>query len=330
MIVRVHNIHERVIDAPVGTVAPLLRRLGGPDDLLWPSPSWEPMLLDGPAVEGADGGHGSIRYRVDRARPDRIRFRFHSMPGVDGFHEISVVPKGSEGTLIRHVLEIRASSWMWFVWRVYIEPLHDAVLEDLLDNAERVATRVVARPARWTLRVRVLRTVERVRVRAVPIPVDAELAHRERDDWARVPGALVDAFQVPLWRGHSRDPQHWADSVFRDPPAWVRVALSVRQAVAEMLGIDKGTAESFATLDRTESEVLLGEDAAHLRFRASVLVSGGSVTVSTVAAPSNAKGSAYLAVVRRVHPSVIRAMLRRAHSSHRRSAVIGTNDRRDR
>ena len=38
-----------------------------------------------------------------------------------------------------------------------IDTLHDAVVEDLFDNAEREATGTVVRPAAWSSRVRVLR-----------------------------------------------------------------------------------------------------------------------------------------------------------------------------
>ena len=37
-----------------------------------------------------------------------------------------------------------------------IEPLHDAVVEDLLDNAEGETTGALIRPAAWSPRVRVL------------------------------------------------------------------------------------------------------------------------------------------------------------------------------
>ena len=38
-----------------------------------------------------------------------------------------------------------------------IEPLHDVVVEDLFDNAEREVTGSVIRPTSWSPRVRVLR-----------------------------------------------------------------------------------------------------------------------------------------------------------------------------
>lgn len=320
---RINNVHERVIEASPSALAPLLERLGGPDDVLWPAPAWEPMILDGPPVVGADGGHGPIRYRVVEAEPGRrVRFEFHSMPGIVGHHELAVEPLPDGRALVRHVLDCRASGRMRVLGPILLEPLHDAVLEDLLDNAERATTGSVARPARWSWWVRLLRGVDLPAVRTVDVPDRAVLARRTLAEQAGAPGALVDAFAVPVWRGFPTDPQYWADATFRDLPGWVRAAFAVRQAVAAVVGIDRGEpADFFSTRERTETEVLLGGDPGHLRFRASVLVADGAVTLTTVSAPSNSKGRAYLAVVRRVHPSVIRAMLRRAHrraAQHRR------------
>ncbi|MEM1418366.1 MAG: SRPBCC family protein, partial [Myxococcota bacterium] len=44
-------------------------------------------------------------------------------------------------------------------WSLVVRPLHDALIEDAFDNAERALTGDVARPARWSLRVRLLRRV---------------------------------------------------------------------------------------------------------------------------------------------------------------------------
>lgn len=316
---RIYNVHERVVATEPAQVNALLERLGGPDDPLWPAPAWEPMILDGPPVMGADGGHGPIRYRVTAAEPGRIRFEFHSVPGIDGYHELTVEPAGPGAARVRHVLDCRLSGWMRLVGPAVIEPQHDAVLEDLLDNVERQVTGTVARPARWTPLVRILRITERPTVRAVDVPAAATLARRVQTEWGDGPGTLVDAFAVRRAPGQPGDPQLWADAIFRNPPRWVTVALALRQALVGLIGIEKGTAESFATVARTDDEVLLGEDAGHLRFRASVLVGSEVVTVSTVAAPSNLRGRAYLAVVRVLHPVVIRGMLRRA--------AIGTGER---
>ena len=59
-------------------------------------------------------------------------------------------------------------------------------------------------------------------------------------------------------------------------------------------------------------EVLLGADQSHLGFRASVLVERDRVVLSTVVELHNRRGRAYFALVRRLHPLVVRGMLARA------------------
>nr|WP_281188572.1 DUF2867 domain-containing protein [Micromonospora nigra] len=80
--------------------------------------------------------------------------------------------------------------------------------------------------------------------------------------------------------------------------------------------MERGDASAFDTISRTGREVLLGTDASHLTFRASVLVEpdpdGTTITVATLAATRSRAGRAYLAVVRLVHPLVVRATLRHA------------------
>ena len=58
--------------------------------------------------------------------------------------------------------------------------------------------------------------------------------------------------------------------------------------------------------------MLLGTDQSHLAFRASVLVEPARVVLTTVVALRNRRGRAYFALVRRIHPLVVRRMLARA------------------
>lgn len=308
-----HNVHEREIAAPVERLAPLLDRLGGPDDELWPAPAWWPMAFDRPLGVGADGGHGGVRYRVsehDSGR--RLRCELDPGTGLVGYHELSLEALGPGRTRVRHLLVCRLRGAMRLLGPTVLVPLHDAVVEDLLDNAERAGTGTVRTPARWSWWVRVWqRVTERVRARRAATPQGATLVAAVVREWGRAD--LVDAWSVPLWRGLPCDPQAWADAVFRDPPGWVAALLSVRQVLVPLVGIERGSPDSFATLDRTVREVLLGQDAGHLGFRASVHVGDGAVTLTTAARARNRRGRAYLAVVRRVHPVVVRAMLVRAH-----------------
>jgi Protein of unknown function (DUF2867) len=304
----VRNVHERKVEASVEEVGPLLDRLGGPEDVLWPSPAWPPMVLDRPVAVGAAGGHGSIRYRVTSHAPGRrVEFRFEPGVGVDGGHVFTVEPAGSDRTLLRHVIDGRTRGAARLGWPLAVRWLHDAVLEDLLDNAERAVGREPARPARWSPWVRLLHAaVAGDGISAVPVPSTALLADAlPRVDWA-------DAYAVPRRPGTPDDPQAWADAAFRTPPGWVAAALALREALVGVIGIDRGGRESFDTVRRLPDEVLLGTDARHLDFRASVLVEPDRVVLSTVVRIHNARGRAYSALVRRVHPTVVRAMLARA------------------
>lgn len=158
----IDNVHERRIAGSASDIGEALDRLGGPDDVLWPADRWWPMILDRRLGVGADGGHSEIRYRVIAHDPGRrVRFEIHSVPGITGYHEFTVTDTG-DGVLVRHHLQCELTGVMRLVGPLVVEPLHDAVLEDLLDNAERLATGRVRRPARWSPWIRLLRAVDRL------------------------------------------------------------------------------------------------------------------------------------------------------------------------
>ena len=90
---------------------------------------------------GADGGHDDIHYYVSEYEPgQRVRFTFHPRTGIIGAHELSLDALDEERTRIRHVLIGRTRGTMRVMFPVMVEPLHDAVVEDLFDNAERETT----------------------------------------------------------------------------------------------------------------------------------------------------------------------------------------------
>ncbi|NED95580.1 DUF2867 domain-containing protein [Phytoactinopolyspora alkaliphila] len=305
----VRNTHERVIPASAEALGELMSTLGSDDDKLWPSPAWLAMRLDRPISVGADGGHGPIRYWVSEYEPGRrVRFTFHPETGIDGFHELVIEPLPDGNVVLRHFAEGAPRGVTRILWPVAIRPMHDAVVEDLLDNAERHTTGGVERPATWSRWVRILRRfTELPRPVAVSVPVQAELA---RDAFPRID--FSDAWSVPLLPGAPSDPQVWADAIFRDPPRWVGALLLARNALVGLVGIEKGDGHSFDTVGRRPCEVLLGTDAGHLDFRASVLVDDDAVTLSTVVRIHNRRGRLYMAVVSRAHPRIVRAMLHRA------------------
>lgn len=155
----VHNVHRRAIDVTPQQLGALIDGLAGPGDRLWPADRWPAMRLDRPLQVGARGGHGPIRYWVEHYEPgQRVRFRFVRPRGLDGFHELHLVtsPDHRSPELV-HVLDARLHGLGRLSWPLVYRPLHDALLEDALDNAERECTGTVTTPTTWRPRVRRLR-----------------------------------------------------------------------------------------------------------------------------------------------------------------------------
>jgi hypothetical protein len=160
------------------------------------------------------------------------------------------------------------------------------------------------------------------RPRAVPPPETATLL---QETITRYGGPdeidLLDSYAVPHHHRLVGDPQAWADAIFHRPPPWVVALLVLRQALVGLVGIQRDDGTAFATLARTDDEVLLGTDSGHLDFRASVHVADGRVTLSTVARTNNRRGRLYLLPVGVLHPPIVRSMLARAHRRFVRTAA---------
>jgi len=154
----VQNIQRRTIDAPAADVGALLALLSTPQDRIWPVPAWWPLHLDAGLAVGSSGGHGSIRYSVSEYEPGRrARFTFTPGLGLIGYHEFLVVPDGPQRCQVVHTAEGRLEGGMRLLWPLAIRWLHEAMLHDLFDNIQRVATGRPTQPARWSPWVRLLR-----------------------------------------------------------------------------------------------------------------------------------------------------------------------------
>lgn len=156
----VRNLHTRAIAANADTVGALIDTLGARDDRLWPVEHWPRMRLDRPLDPGAAGGHGPIRYHVVEYLPgERVRFRFTGPRGFSGFHEFSVYGRGDHDAELCHLLVLRPHGPARLTWPLLYRWLHDALIEDALDRAERGLAGTVAEPARWNGYVRLVRAV---------------------------------------------------------------------------------------------------------------------------------------------------------------------------
>jgi hypothetical protein len=154
----IRNVHERLLPATPAEVGALLDQLASPADPLWPHDRWPPMRFDRSLQVGASGGHGPIRYVVDRYQPgSMIAFRFTGPQGLHGQHRFEVLPE-SGGCRLRHVLEGHTTGRMRLLWPLLYRPLHDALIDDSLDRAERaLCGRTGQAPRPWSLPVRMLR-----------------------------------------------------------------------------------------------------------------------------------------------------------------------------
>jgi hypothetical protein len=156
---RVRNVHRRTIGSRAQLGA-LLDSLASDADGLWPGDRWPRLRLDGPLRVGARGGHGPVGYRVELYEPQRrVRFRFERPRGFDGVHEFRVVADVEGPAQLVHELQTRMSGTARFSWPLLFRPLHNALIEDTLDNAERQVTGKLQHPARWSTYVRALRRV---------------------------------------------------------------------------------------------------------------------------------------------------------------------------
>ena len=157
---KIYNVHDRFWNREAGSPGPVLDSLASDDDRLWPHENWPPMKMDRPLGPGASGGHGPVRYGVADYQPGKkVLFAFVDSglsKGLNGCHFFEVVDKGDRLGL-RHVIEAQAGVFTMIRWLLLIRPLHDALLEDALDKVERELTGGVARPARWSFWVRMLR-----------------------------------------------------------------------------------------------------------------------------------------------------------------------------
>jgi hypothetical protein len=160
----VTNVHERLIHAPLEAVGGLIDGLASRDDVMWPGDRWPPLRFDRPVGVGAVGGHGPVRYTVEAYEPGRsVRCRFTEPRGFVGTHGFEAEELGAGVVRLRHTLSMRVEGWARVSWPLAFRWLHDALIEDALDRAESwcESRQTPARPRRWSLWVRLLRSAAR-------------------------------------------------------------------------------------------------------------------------------------------------------------------------
>jgi len=164
------------------------------------------------------------------------------------------------------------------------------------------------------------------KVTAVEVPVESAVSR------VYASADLADAFRVTLPADASHDPEQLARFMFSTQPGWVNALMWVRDAIvgplrlktgAQLvaLGAHEGSTRVglFKVYSKDASEIVLGEDDAHLDFRVAVRCSSDPdmreeryLTVATVVRCHNALGRAYIFLIAPFHRIVVRSTLGRA------------------
>ena len=122
---RIHNVHERVLDAPAEEVQRLLEDL----DRVWPEP---PPTRDGSRLRLDP----TVWQELERRPGERAAFRIVEPDEFRAEHWLEVEPLAGGRTMLRHTLDGEVVGSMEDVWRDGLRAGHDAYIEALLDRAE--------------------------------------------------------------------------------------------------------------------------------------------------------------------------------------------------
>ena len=127
----VRNCHERIVAAPPERIAELIADF----DRVWPTQIAPAPQRQGPRLYDAEP---MLWEEVDRPGAARA-FRVVEPDGLQGEHWFEL-QRTDGATVVRHTIEGRATGKYEAIWREQIEPVHDQILEALLDNIEAAVT----------------------------------------------------------------------------------------------------------------------------------------------------------------------------------------------
>ena len=147
----------------------------------------------------------------------------------------------------------------------------------------------------------------------------------------------ADAYRMQLPDEAPKELDSVARAGLGTAPRWIALLMQLRDRIVGPIGLKTSSQSAwrnighdtlqvgdrlgiFRVFDRTDDELLLGEDDRHLDFRVSVLVRNDGnarwVIVSTIVRFNNGLGRAYFLPVRPCHKLIVPAMLRNAYQRY--------------
>ncbi|WUI02710.1 hypothetical protein OHR68_13170 [Spirillospora sp. NBC_00431] len=134
----VYNMHERFVRADPERIWEVLASIGSEGDRLWPEGK-STFRLPAGLAPGAPVEHSALRYRVKTVEPGR-RLWFDTGAQLSEGHGFTLIERDG-GTLVRHELKGRTGGMFRLMWPLVIRRKHNVVIERVLENLEREATR---------------------------------------------------------------------------------------------------------------------------------------------------------------------------------------------
>jgi hypothetical protein len=127
---KIMNRHERIIAATPERIAALIADF----DRIWPT-----QIAPAPRLHGHRLYDAGLMLWEEYDRPGAARaFRVARPDELQGEHWFELGP-AQGGTVVRHTIQGCAAGKYEAIWRERVEPLHDLILEALLDNIAAAA-----------------------------------------------------------------------------------------------------------------------------------------------------------------------------------------------
>jgi hypothetical protein len=126
---KIMNRHERIIAATPERIAALIADF----DRIWPT-----QIAPAPRLHGHRLYDAGLMLWEEYDRPGAARAFRVARPELQGEHWFEL-GTAQGGTVVRHTIQGCAAGKYEAIWRERVEPLHDLILEALLDNIEAAA-----------------------------------------------------------------------------------------------------------------------------------------------------------------------------------------------
>ncbi len=164
-----------------------------------------------------------------------------------------------------------------------------------------------------------------MKIEKVTFPKDSILSNVTYD--------YTDSYQGTISTSRTINQEELGKAFFLSSPKWVSMLMTLRNKIVGIFGLKTGRDSNrkylkgsdinleigksigiFKIFDKSDTEIIMGEDDSHLNFRVSLLhdtLSTKKITISTTVLYHNWLGRLYFLPVKPFHKIIVRNMLKR-------------------